>query len=83
MRHGTGKLIKAFEKMKALGERVFRRQDSPEAASDLSVVDAGQANLFVPLGHFYSPMPSLDEITRDEKRIFAIPQELAAIDLIC
>lgn len=65
----------------ALGERVFRRRDSPGAASDLSGDDAGQLNLFVPLGHFYSPMPSLDEISRDEKRIFAVPQELAAIDL--
>ncbi len=74
-------MIKAFEKMTALGERVFRRRDSPAAPSDLSGGDAGQANSFVPPGHFYSPVPSLDEITRDEKRIFAVPQELAAIDL--
>jgi predicted O-methyltransferase YrrM len=66
--------------MTALGERIFRDRHPPEA-SDLSGGVPGQANLFVPLGHFYSPMPSLDEISKDEKRIFAVPQELAAIDL--
>lgn len=81
VRHGTGKLIKALERMTALGERIFRGRHSPEAASDLMGSEPGQANLFVPLGHFYSPMPSLDEISKDEQRIFAVPQELAGIDL--
>lgn len=67
--------------MKALGERVVNRHSPLEATPDLTVVNAGQANLFVPLGHFYSPMPSLDEISKDEERIFAIPQKLAGIDL--
>lgn len=67
--------------MTALGERVFRRRDSPEAESELSGGDALQVNSAIPPGHFYSPIPSLDEIRRDEKRIFDIPEELRAIDL--
>jgi hypothetical protein len=38
--------------------------------------------LFVPPGHFYSPMPSLDEVRRDEQRIFPpAPRELPGIAL--
>lgn len=37
---------------------------------------------FAPSGHFYSPIPSLDEIAKDEPRIFAAPQpSIAGIDL--
>src|SRR5260370_34881638 len=38
--------------------------------------------LFVPPGHFYSPIPNLDEIRRDEKRFFSpVPRELPGIAL--
>lgn len=38
--------------------------------------------LFVPPGHFYSPIPSLEEVKRDAARIFGPPPaELPAIDL--
>jgi hypothetical protein len=37
---------------------------------------------FVPPGHFYSPIPSLDEIQRDEARIFgSMPRTIAGIDM--
>ena len=37
---------------------------------------------FVPPGHFYSPIPNLDEIKKDEARIFAkIPREIPGIDM--
>jgi hypothetical protein len=37
---------------------------------------------FVPPGHFFSPIPSLDEIKKDEARIFeSIPRGLIGIDL--
>lgn len=35
----------------------------------------------VPDGHFYSPIPSHDEVRRNEERIFRIPEHLSAIDL--
>lgn len=37
---------------------------------------------FVPPGHFYSPIPGLDEIKRNEERIFGhIPRSIPGIDL--
>jgi hypothetical protein len=37
---------------------------------------------FVPPGHYYSPIPSLDEIRRDESKIFgSIPSNIMGIDL--
>lgn len=37
---------------------------------------------FVPNGHFYSPIPSIDEVRADEKRIFSDPSRtLAGINL--
>lgn len=41
-----------------------------------------KASGFVPPGHFYSPVVSIEEAKRDERRIFEnIPRELAGIDL--
>ena len=38
--------------------------------------------LFVPPGHFYSPIPNLDEVRRNERRIFPdVPPELPGIAL--
>ena len=34
-----------------------------------------------PPGHFYSPVPSLDDVRRREAEIFAIPRELPGVDL--
>ncbi len=45
-------------------------------------VAADQNRLFVPPGHFYSPIPSLDEVRRYESWIFGeIPTHFAGIDL--
>jgi predicted O-methyltransferase YrrM len=39
--------------------------------------------LFVPPGHFYSPIPALDDVRRDENRLFpsVVPRELPGIAL--
>ncbi len=43
---------------------------------------ARQAPQFVPPGHFYSPIPSLDDIKRDHSRLFAVPpRSLPGIEL--
>jgi len=34
-----------------------------------------------PPGHFYSPIPSISEVRRDEARVFQIPDHLPGIDL--
>jgi hypothetical protein len=37
---------------------------------------------FVPPGHFYSPLPSLDEIKKDESKIFgSVPRDICSLDL--
>ncbi|MBU6435069.1 MAG: class I SAM-dependent methyltransferase, partial [Nitrospirae bacterium] len=37
---------------------------------------------FVPPGHFFSPIPSLDEISKDESRIFeSVPREIIGVEL--
>lgn len=37
---------------------------------------------FVPPGHFYSPIPSLDEIKRDESKIFgSVPRNIIGLEL--
>jgi hypothetical protein len=34
-----------------------------------------------PPGHFYSPIPSIDEVIKDEERIWQRPQNIPGIDL--
>jgi hypothetical protein len=36
---------------------------------------------FVPPGHFYSPLPSLEEVRRDAERLWHVPRHLPGIDL--
>ncbi len=37
---------------------------------------------FVPPGHFYSPIPSLEEVQRDESRIFgSVPHNIIGLEL--
>ena len=43
---------------------------------------AAPTDLFVPPGHFYSPLPSIDDIRRNEARLFAEPpRELPGVAL--
>ena len=44
--------------------------------------DSLMKSLYVPPGHFYSPIPSIEEIKKNESKIFdKIPKELEGIDL--
>ncbi len=44
--------------------------------------DQWQANQWVPPGHYYSPIPSLDDVQRREAVIFgAVPREVPGVDL--
>jgi predicted O-methyltransferase YrrM len=47
----------------ALLRRIFGRRDDSGAG----------ANLWVPPGHFYSPLPSIEEVKQREEQIFAAP----------
>src|SRR4051794_34485163 len=54
-----------------------------ERASLVSKLERfGEQTPFVPNGHFYSPIPALDEVHRDESRIFRRSERtLPGIDL--
>ncbi len=46
------------------------------------VSDLHRAYQFAPPGHFYSPIPSLDEVRRDEAHLFgALPRQFPDLDL--
>src|SRR6185295_19735912 len=57
------RLLKVFPSVRRLINRVDALQGS------LASLQA--ASGFVPPGHFYSPIPSLDEVRQDADRIFA------------
>jgi predicted O-methyltransferase YrrM len=41
----------------------------------------GTETLFVPTGHFYSPVPALSQIEADKENIFEIPPAIRGVDL--
>jgi predicted O-methyltransferase YrrM len=61
---------------------VVSRLFGPAATAPHGDVRRFGARPFVPNGHFYSPIPSLDEIRRDEGRLFSEPPDtLPGLDL--
>lgn len=53
-----------------------------QAERDRLAVELERYRTWVPPGHFYSPVPALDDVRRDEARIFGPPPvDLPAIDL--
>ncbi len=67
----------AIKKLPILSEIVSERDKLHSELASL------KKNLrFVPPGHFYSPIPSLDEIQRDEAKIFgSIPSNISGVQL--
>jgi predicted O-methyltransferase YrrM len=63
-------------------EGLLQRRDE-ELGRLRELLGAGaRAVQFVPLGHYYSPVPSLEEIERDRDRLFGPPpRELPGVDL--
>ncbi|HLL77564.1 MAG TPA: class I SAM-dependent methyltransferase [Pyrinomonadaceae bacterium] len=57
-----------------------RQAPAPVAEKALAPESAPAATPFPP-GHFYSPIPSIEEVERDAERIFKIPGSLPGIDL--
>src|SRR5262249_45957670 len=43
--------------------------------------ELSRAWAFVPPGHYYSPLPALEEVRRDAERLWHIPRHLLGIDL--
>jgi predicted O-methyltransferase YrrM len=51
------------------------------AARHFSKKPADAPSIYAQPGHFYSPIPSIDDVRREEERIFSIPREPAGIAL--
>ncbi|HSL74380.1 MAG TPA: class I SAM-dependent methyltransferase [Ilumatobacteraceae bacterium] len=74
----------SFKKLPLVRTLVAQRD---AAAAELAALQQRHAELeaaqgFVPAGHFYSPMPSRTEVTRDAERLFGpAPRNLPGIDL--
>ena len=66
-------LVEERDCFRAECELLKRERD--ELAASLNTVR------FVPPGHFYSPIPALDEVARDEERIFRVPDVIPGVDL--
>ncbi len=58
------------------------RSELLEAQDELNKLKVQLDELYVPPGHFFSPLPSLDEIRSEESRIFGeVPDKINAVDL--
>lgn len=74
----TNRLTRLFRKLAR--DLALRTPGLRGLAAELSV--ARQAARFVPPGHFYSPIPALEDVERDAARLFDLwPAELPGIDL--
>ncbi len=77
------------DRLAALARRVTRLSRPTAAAlrdaereRDCLAAELERYRTWVPPGHFYSPLPALDEVRRDEARIFGPPPlELPGVDL--
>jgi hypothetical protein len=67
-----------MESIQAALHKTIIERDTLQASHDDLLKKAG----FVPPGHYYSPIPALDDIQRDESTIFSpAPPTLAGIDM--
>lgn len=60
-------------------ERDELRRELAEAQRRLQSVEG--PTTWVPAGHYYSPIPPIDEVRADDARIFAIPESVPGVDL--
>ena len=76
------------QRVRELAKRLRKLSDGPRevdqlrAERDRLAAELAAYKTWVPPGHFYSPIPSLDEVRRDAARIFAPPpREVPGVDL--
>lgn len=75
-------LIKSAIRKLPILHRIIAQRDKLISELDKLLSEQGKNYLFVPPGHFYSPIPSLDEIKRDESKIFGnIDREIIGFEL--
>ncbi len=85
----AGRLAEA-EATRARGRQVVAERHRPPPGHDLFANSTGpgernpvkrNTKMSASPGHFYSPIPDLDEVKARESAIFSIPRELPGIDL--
>lgn len=75
-------LKKAANKLRILNAIIVEREIAESHGVVPERPEQDAAPLFVPPGHFYSPIPSLDEVKKDEARLFGNSKRtLPGIDL--
>lgn len=80
LRNERDRLTRERDSLKVEGEKLKRERD--QEAREKNQLKAKLDLLRVHPGHFYSPIPSIEEIRAREKEIFDhIPREMAEIDL--
>lgn len=71
--------IKAAIKKLPILRQIISQRDNAIAERDKL---RSELNVFVPSGHFYSPIPAIDEIKQDEEKIFgSIPRKILDLEL--
>jgi hypothetical protein len=75
-----GRLRNDRDRAAAERDRLGVELDAVRSASQLESGSATAPALYPP-GHFYSPIPDLESVRRDEERIFRCPDTLPGIDV--
>jgi hypothetical protein len=72
------KIVSERDQLRAERDQLYAERD--QLSSEL--IELRRTLRFVPPGHFYSPIPSLDEVKRDESQIFGnVHQNIPSIEL--
>jgi predicted O-methyltransferase YrrM len=76
------KIIKNVLKKLPYLRQVFLERDLLRGEIDQLKAEIDQLKTWVPPGHFFSPIPSIDEVRLKEKEIFnSIPKKIPGVDL--
>jgi hypothetical protein len=71
-----------FDKLKLLLQKIRQAAGSTSTASQNNISEEEKYKTWVPLGHFYSPFPDIEQIRNRDAQIWGkMPEELRGIDL--
>lgn len=75
--------IKPYQLRELRSENAELRAEVSRLQSEFDQVAAERDKFLVgwPPGHFYSPVPSIEEVRREEARIFAVPNDIPGVKL--
>jgi len=62
-------------------KNILRLHRVPKIINEDRKTNYFKTNMAWPIGHFYSPLPSIDEIKKEEQKIFIIPGVIPGVNL--